>query len=138
MRNLSLITALLLILAACGNSGNNKEKQNEKAEKSEIPGNLEIEDWKTFWKKFQNIVANDDKAAFMHLCADRFKYFGEDNYDRFINARMKKEIKTAKAGDIQGNDTNRQFIYYNEGSSFGFFFVKKNGVWKISGQHAGG
>lgn len=138
MRNLSIITALLLILAACGNSGNNKEKQNKKAEKSEIPGNLEIEDWETFWKKFQNIIANDDKAAFMNLCADSFKYFGEDGYDRFINARMKKEIKNAKAGDIQGNDKNRQFIYYHEGSSFGFFFAKKNGVWRISGQHAGG
>lgn len=35
MKNLSLITALLLLLAACGNSGSKKEKHKEEAKKEQ-------------------------------------------------------------------------------------------------------
>jgi len=99
------------------------------------------EEFKAFWKKFQNIIANDDIAAFRELCTDEFKNrFGKERYEQFVDARMKEEIAKATVEDIKNLGPNRKlFTYFGKyESTFGFWFEEINGEWKISSQHAAG
>lgn len=72
MKNLSLIIALLLLLAACGNSGTNKEKHKEelKEEKGELKEEIENEQTqKTNNGDFQwegTYKYNDQTVIFKH------------------------------------------------------------------------
>lgn len=100
------------------------------------------EDFKAFWKKFQNIVANDDVDGFMELCTDEFRSrYGKERYEQFVDVRMKEEIRNTTIEDIidRGNRNAKLFAFLDEhDSSRGFFFKKANGEWKIASQHVAG
>ena len=99
------------------------------------------EEFEAFWKKFQNIIANDDKAAFMRLCTEESKKNFGDHYPGFIDAQTKEEIAKATVDDIRKQTpTNRLFAYLDDESDslLGFFFEKINGEWKIQALHIAG
>ncbi len=99
------------------------------------------EEFKAFWKKFQNIIANDDKAAFMRLCTEEYKKNFGDHYPRFIDAQAKEEIAKATIDDMRSqNPNNRLFAYLDDESDSlcGFFFKKINGEWKVQALHFAG
>ncbi len=128
-------------LEGCGpKNKKKKDKQTENTENSKTPDHLKIEDFETFWKKFQNIVANDDIDAFMHLCTSEFKSrFGKERFERFFDARMKQEIKNTTASDIKGNSKNKKFGFMENNSLITIYFIKGvDGVWRISGIGAAG
>ena len=98
------------------------------------------EEFEAFWKKFQNIVANDDIDAFMHLCTSECKSrFGKVRYERFFDARMKEEIKNTTVNDIRGNNKKKQFGFMENNSLISIFFIKGvDGKWRIAGTGAAG
>ena len=116
-------------------------KKRWESDKAYFIDQISREEFEAFGKKDQNIIANDDIAAFMELCTDEFKNrFGKERYERFVDARMKEEVAKATVDDIKDQGPNRKLFSYlgKYESTFGFFFKKIDGEWKILSQHAAG
>lgn len=107
-------------------------------------------DFEIFWKKIQQAVANNDKTAFMALCSPEMKtFFKSQSFEKFIDQRMKQEIAKASVADIQEIDGQKMFEYVisypadkttgeTYSSTFGFWFKKIDGQWKINAPQMGG
>ncbi len=107
-------------------------------------------DFDSFWKQFQNIIANNNKAAFMKLCSAEMKsYFEYTSYEELMNPRMKKEVAKTSASQIEdkGNQgklfmykviTGPENDYTSNYMTYGFWFKKVNGKWIINSPQMGG
>ncbi len=110
--------------------------------------NSNTEDFTIFWKKFQNIIANNNKVELLKISSKSMKDFLQAT-PNFIDARMKKEVAKTNASSIENRENEQKLFIYkiitgpeNEYtanySTFGFWFKKINGKWIVDQPQMGG
>lgn len=108
-------------------------------------GRIMENDFPEFWNEFKYRVSVNDKKGIMEYCTGSMKDFLEDNYENFLDKRMKIEISNTKPSEVETHDEDKKLFYYlktygndSPGSTLGFWFEKIDGEWKITQPQIGG
>lgn len=146
MRNLSLIIAMLLLLAACGNSRTNKEKLKEElkeemqkeTEKKKVEENeVTTEDFETFYEKF--VSDNNFQIERVKFPVKGENIIGYDESEQWTidNWQYLNHIdKAAKRLKVETNKTESRVDYkvYLPGTGFSvsYSFELIDGKWYLT------
>ena len=131
--------SVLLAVFACKNNGNDTAVVAEK----------DYSDFAVFYADFQKYIADDDIESLKTMSAEYLNEFYDKNYKLHVTPEMKKVIAETPADKVETIDS-RKLVYYEVfygenaetgdvfSSTFGFWFEKINGEWKVTEPHAAG